>query len=250
MGCERSLPQETCQHHTQRRRGCQLTDPSPRRDGRSPTVVGVDDRYPTAEAKIWLAIESAKVAKRITVAEEGIGEDLTFNLLAWRDDQLTAICQLDSKLTIETPDERLSRTREVAILCRTGYEATGLTLITEGYCAPNPAEVDLSIPLSEQFVANKAVRECLTITHLENQQTDVLALPYTYGVPRKVEFDFPMTYPKKQTHNAFLLKLHEILSIKLAPLPVDDATWRDLVAGEMSEIGFHVHHSIDLPDSM
>ena len=213
-------------------------------------MLSVNDSYPSAEAKIWLAIESAKVAKRITVAEDGIGEDLTFNLLAWRDDQLTAICQLDSRLMSEAPDERLGRTHEVAILCRTGYEATALTLITEGYCAPDPSGVDLSIPLSEQFVSNKAVRECLTITHLEGWETDIVALPYTYGVPRKVEFDVPMTYPKKETQNAFLLKVHDVLSIKLAPPPVDDETWREVVAGEISECGFHVHHSIDLPDSM
>lgn len=216
----------------------------------SPTVLGVDDKYPSAEAKIWLAIESAKVAKRITVAEDGIGEDLTFNLLAWRDDQLTAICQLDSRLMSETPEERLGRTHEIAILCRTGYEATALTLITEGYCAPDPTGVDLSIPLSKQFVSNESVRECLTITHLEDRETTVLALPYTYGVPRKVNFDVPMTYPKRETQNPFLLKLHDVLSIKLAPPPLDDETWRDVVAEEISEIGFHVHHSIDLPDSM
>lgn len=212
-------------------------------------MVGVDDTYPSAESKIWLAIESAKVAKRLTVAEDGIGEDLTYNLLAWRDDQLTAICQLDSKLISETSDERLSRAHEVVILCRSGFGATGITLIAEGYCAPDPTGVDLSVPLSEQFVSNKSVRECITITHLEDWETNIVAMPYTYGVPRKVKFEAPLAYPKKQTANPFLMKLHDVLSIKLAPPPVDDETWRDVVAGEISECGFHVHHSIDFPDS-
>ena len=208
----------------------------------------VDNKYESVESKIWLAIESAKVAKQVTITEDGIGEDLTYNFLVWRDDCLTAICQLDSRLMSETPDERLSRAHEVAILCRTGYEATGLTLIAEGYCAPDPAEVDLAIPLSEQFVSNRSVRECITITHLEHSETTIVAMPYTYAVPRKVKFDPPLTYPKKQTNNPFLLKLHDVLSIKLAPPPVDDETWRGVVAGEISECGFHVHHSIDLPE--
>jgi hypothetical protein len=117
------------------------------------------------------------------------------------------------------------------------------------YCAPDPTGVDLSVPLSEQFVSNKSVRECITITHLEDRETNIVAMPYTYGVPRKVKFEAPLAYPKKQTANPFLIKLHDVLSIKLAPPPVDDETWRDVVAGEISECGFHVHHSIDFPDS-
>jgi len=213
-----------------------------------PTDGVVEETYPSPESKIWLAIESAKAAKRLTVAEDGIGEDLTYNLLAWRDDLLTAVCQLDHRLMSEPPTDRLGRVREVAILCRTGYRATALTMVAEGYCAPDPRDVDLSVPLADQFVSNDSVRECLTITHLEDGQTMILAVPYTYGVPRKVEFDLPMTYPKKETTNPFLLKLHDVLSIRSAPPPVDDETWRDVIANDISDIGFHVHHSIDLPD--
>ena len=206
------------------------------------------DTYPDSEAKVWLAIESAKVAKIVSVQEEGIGEDLTFNLLVWRDDQLSAICQLDTTLMDEPAAVRLSRTTEAAILCRTGFEASSMTLVAEGYCALDPADIDMTIPLSDQFLTNTKVRECLTITHLGPEGVEMVALPYTYDVPRRVRWETPVAYPSKETNNPFLLRLLDILSVPVPPAPVDDETWREITAHSLHEQGFHVEHSLDLLD--
>lgn len=213
-----------------------------------PTLEHVNDEYPTPEGKIYLAIESAKVAKRITVAEDGIGEDLTFNLLAWRRGSLSAICQLDGALMVEPPESRLGRTVEAALLCRTGYGATAFTFVAEGYCADDPTQIDSSIPLNQQFLTNQHIRECLTITHLEAGETTMIALPYSYGVPRRVEFGTPMRYPKRRTQNRFLLSLHDILGSSVPLPPLDDETWRDITAEEIASMGFHINHSMDFPD--
>lgn len=212
-----------------------------------PTLVSVDS-HPTSDDKVLLAMESAKVAKRVTIIEDGIGEDLSFNLLAWRGDQLTAICQLSGSLMNESPDARLSRTVEVAILCRTGFEATSLTFVAEGYCATDPSQIDPSRPLAAQFVENPAVRECLTITHLDGNEARVVSLPYTYEVGRKVRFDTPVEHPSRQTSNKFLTRLLDILASDVPPAPIDDETWQDVTADQISALGFHVHHSIDMDD--
>ena len=212
--------------------------------GLTPRLWSVDS-HPTPEDKIVLAIESAKVAKRITTAEDGIGEDLTFNLLAWRNDDLTAICQLSSSLMGERPDARLSRTVEVAILCRTGFEANALTFVAEGYCATHPDQIDPTQTLAEQFVTNRAVRECLTITHLDGNEARIVSVPYSYDVGRKVIFDDPMEAARRETSNPFFVKMLDLLATDVPPAPLDDQTWCDITADQISALGFHVHHSID-----
>ena len=204
------------------------------------------DSYPSAEDKIYLAIESAKVAKRVTILEDGIGEDLSFNLLVWRGRALTAVCQLSASLKDDDPAARLSRTVEAAILCRTGFEATQFTFIAEGYCATDPAQIDHTKTLAEQFVTNKAVRECLTITHLDGNEVRVISMPYSYDVGRKVIFDHPFEAPSRETNNRFMTRMLDILASDVPPAPIDNETWCDITAEQISELGFHVHHSIDM----
>jgi hypothetical protein len=193
-----------------------------------------------------LAIESAMVAKRLTTIEDGIGEDLSFNLLAWRGDNLTAVCQLSASLMSEQPDVRMSRTIEVAILCRTGFEATAFTFIAEGYCAVDPTRIDPTRTLAEQFATNAAIRECLTITHIDGNEVRVASLPYTYKVGRLVEFDDAFEHPSRETNNKFLTQLLDIIASDVPSVRIDDETWADMIADQISGFGFHVHHSIDL----
>lgn len=204
------------------------------------------DAYPSAEDKIYLAIQSAKVAKETTILEDGIGEDLAFNLMVWRGRALTAICQLAAALRDDDPATRLSRTVEAAILCRTGFEATDFTFIAEGYCVTDPSQIDPSRTLAEQFVTNRAVRECLSITHLDGNEARVISMPYTYDVGRKVIFDDPFESPERHTNNRFLTRLLDVLGSDVPPAPIDNETWCDITAQQISELGFHVHHSIDM----
>lgn len=204
------------------------------------------DAYTSDEDKIYLAIESTKVAKITTILEDGIGEDLAFNLLVWRGRALTAVCQLASAMKDEDPATRLSRTVEAAILCRTGFEATDFTFVAEGYCVTDPSQIDPTRTLAEQFVTNTAVRECLSITHLNGNEARIISLPYSYAIGRKVIFDDPFESPERHTNNRFLTRMLDILASDVPPPPIDNETWCDLVAEQISELGFHVHHSIDM----
>lgn len=193
--------------------------------------------------KVLLACESAKVAKQYTVMEDGIGEDLAYNVMVWRKDVLTAIFQLRPEFT--AAEDRLHRTLEAISIARFGFRGDAITFIAEGYCAKDPAGVDMARPLSEQFVANEEVRECLTITHMEQGKTEIIALPYKYAVPRQVRWDTPLRYPTYPSDNQFVRSIHKILALPVERQTTDDATWRAAIAADIELYGFHVNYDLE-----
>jgi hypothetical protein len=209
--------------------------------------VGVEDTYPTPRDKIELVAVATRVAKETMVAEDGIGEDVPFSLMVWRDEHLTAICQLDAGLRDELSGERLFRTVEAAAACRRGFDATAFTFVTEGYCAMDPLLIDPDVPLAAQFVENTDVKECLTVTHIEAGNVYLSALPYKYEVGRKMNWDAPVHYdPVHSGSNLFLSSMVEVLLVDVAePLMGDPGTWGELVADEVARWGFHIQWGLD-----
>lgn len=215
----------------------------------------MEDTYPTPVDKIALVATSSRLAKQVTVSEDGIGEDLPFNLMVWRDDQLTAICQLDSELRDEHPGERLARTVNAAFICRRGFDATAFTFVTEGFCATDPELIDPDVPLAQQFVTNTQVRECLTLTHIEAGNVYLSAQPYTYELGRRVVWGDPLYYePTHPGTNQFLSSMVEVLLVEVNvpfgevadPFAGDSPIWQELVAKDVSECGFNIQYGLDL----
>lgn len=201
----------------------------------------MDDTYPTSMDKIALVAAATRVAKDVAVTEEGIGEDVPFSLMVWRDDALTAICQLDIGLGDEHPGERLIRTVEAAALCRRGFDATAFTFVTEGYCATDPALIDADVPLAVQFVGNRDVLECLTVTHIEAGDIYLSAFPYSYALGRKVVWGEPLHYePTFAGTNQFLVSMVEVLMKDVA----EGLAWEQ-TAEEVSQWGFHIQWGLD-----
>ena len=201
------------------------------------------DTYPDRMDKVLLACESAKVAKQYTCMEEGIGEDLCYNVLCWREDAITSIFQLRPQHA--SSEDRLHRTLEAIAIARFGFRADAISFIAEGYCAADPSEVDTTKPLSEQFVTNKEVRECLTVTHVENNNIEIIALPYTYAVPRHVKWGTPLRYPTHPTDNEFIKSIKKILKLPVDTQRVDDDTWNSAIATDIEAFGFHVHYDLE-----
>jgi hypothetical protein len=207
------------------------------------------ESYSTPEEKLMLVSAASQKAKQAAVAEEGIGEDVPFTLMVWKDTGLTAVCQLDSDLIDEHPEERLIRTIEVAAICRRGFDATALTFVAEGYCATDPMAIDQTVPLSSQFVENSHIQECLTLTHVEAGNIYLCAVPYNYEVGRKMRWGVPMRYVyQPEASNQFLTSMTEIL-LKEATEPfLDLETWRDLVAEDVARWGFHINYGLEDDD--
>lgn len=200
------------------------------------------DEYLTPMEKIRLACESAKVAKSFTTREEGIGEDLSYNVIAWTGNLVTAIAQLQYNLI--DAEDRLVRVLAAIKVMRLGFYADAITFVAEGYCAADHSQVNMAVPLRDQFVSNKSIRECLTVTHVELEVIKVLAMPYTYEVGRLVRFDDPLMYPEDQVTSDFVMSVQKVLSLEPDRQFTDDAFWRDSVAEEVNAWGFHVHHDM------
>ena len=109
------------------------------------------NEYLNPMEKIALACESAKVAKTFTTREEGIGEDLSYNIISWHETQLTAIAQLHYQLL--GADDRLTRVMEAIKALRLGYCADAVTFVV------------INGNLSYRFFNN--FRSCLSLFFVE-----------------------------------------------------------------------------------
>lgn len=203
------------------------------------------DHYRTPLEKLALTTAATKVAKTYAVAEEGIGEDIPFTLFVWTDTELAALCQLDPDLNTEHPGERLLRTIETASICRHGFDATAFTFVTEGYCATDPHQVQPNTPLSEQFVTNNHIKECLTFTHLESGNVYITATPYTYQLGRTLQWHPTLHYETTHPNNQFLISMEEILTKHYPPTDTTNPLHKEHIAEQVTRWGFNIQWDID-----
>jgi hypothetical protein len=149
--------------------------------------------YATDFDKLALAVEATKVAKRHTVEEEGIGQDININLFSWRDDKLVSIMQLMGTHKMHRT-ERLQRIARAACIKRQGWGVDSFTFIAEGYCSLKPSETK-DKDLAQLFAQRDSpVSECLSFTHLGGETPIFISVPYTIGVGRSVEFGKALCY--------------------------------------------------------
>jgi len=204
----------------------------------------MSDRVYAADSidKVAFVCDAASTAKELIVKDSGIGEDLTFGLYAWKDDFLTVLLQMKPQYMWADRVDRFRRLTNVACILREGWGIDEYTLVAEGYCSTNP-DVTRGVPLQQAFVTMKEVRECLTFTHVNLNETAVVTRPYKVGWPRKVEFLEDMYYPgesvlrrREKTIPSMFLRVIE--RIEPAELPVDAASFYEALGDGLYEQGF------------
>jgi len=203
--------------------------------------------YPTILDKVALAVESAKVAKEVTIDIEGFGEDLNFNLFCWKDAELRVVAQLSTQYMLDKED-RLERLIRAACILRQGWEATAFTFVAEGYCSMDE-DVTRGRELAEVFVeTDAAVKECLSFTHIEGEDGLFVAVPYSYTPPRKVIFDEPLRYRgrtafRDQRYPAALARALALdVTSSYEDIDVDQDTFHKLLAFGLQDLGFMVNY--------
>lgn len=198
--------------------------------------------YDTPIEKVWLAVRSTMTAKQFSVKEMGIGEDLSINLLGWRDGQLVVLSQLHQNLMGIDPNERFRRVADCAVIHRKGFGVDSFTLVAEGYVSSNP-EYTRGRPLVESFVElGSPVRECLTFTHVDDGSIMLVTVPYTVTVGRKVQFDKPQIHENTVAlrDGAYPMMLSDVLESSTPVEPPTDEVddfYETLIAG-LDEVGF------------
>jgi hypothetical protein len=204
------------------------------------------DEYPEILDKVALAVESSKIAKSMMVQQEGIGEDLSFSLMAWSDDELVAVAQL-SGLLMADHEERYSLMIQAACILRQGWDATAFTMVAEGYCSTNPNE-SRGKDMAQLFASpsHNFVRECLAFTHVEEDDLMFVVVPYKYEPPRRVVYSNPLEHRGASVlrDGRYPMSLHRALSIDndFDHEDVNVDTLRALLANGLTELGFEVNY--------
>lgn len=192
--------------------------------------------------KVIFVCDAASMAKEMIVRDAGIGEDLTFGVYGWKNDYLTVLLQMKPEHMWADRVERFQKLTNAACILRSGWGVDEFTLVAEGYCSTNP-EVTRDLSLQHAFTTMDIVRECLTFTHVNVNETAIVTRPYKLGWPRKVEFFDDMYFPgqsilrrKDSTIPAMLLRVIE--RIEPDTLPEDETSYYEALGDGLYEHGF------------
>lgn len=205
-----------------------------------------DGQYETPHEKIWLSLRSAMVAKSFSVKEHGIGEDLSINILGWRNNKLVVISQLQSSLMKIDPNERLRRVADCAVVLRKGWGVDAFTMMAEGYMSSNP-ELTRGRSLAVAYAElGSPVSECLTFTHIEEDTLMLVTLPYQQTWGRKV--DYGKTYIHENTtclrDSAYPMMFGDVLeATEPSEIPTDSEEFFETLCLGLEKIGFFTTYS-------
>jgi hypothetical protein len=205
----------------------------------------MDGHYPDEFAKIALALTSAQLAKQMFVEESGVGEDLAFNFIGWKDGRLLTITQMGKKFMKEPPVDRLQRCASMLRMIRGFWNVDSITMVAEGYCSPD-IEKTRGLDLAKAFLDEKnEVSECVTITHAEQDdeggaEITLVSTSYKYRLNRRAVFEPITVYPNGAVN---------VLRDKSYPALLYKTVSEDYVVEEMEEedaaeainnLGFHL----------
>lgn len=152
-------------------------------------------RYFESTEKLAYALESAGLAKFALVKEEGIGAQVPFSVIAWKDGAVIKVLRARPEIDNGTPEERGFALAQAGAHLRRAYGIDSFTVISEGYSAApeDMDDLDDSTSLASQFVSNKAIQEVMVAVQADPRDSETLIAmcPFTYEVPRKVVWGEP-----------------------------------------------------------
>lgn len=160
----------------------------------------MDDLYPDEFSKIALALTSAQLAKQGFVSEAGVGEDLAFNFIGWKDGKVLTIVQLSRKHMQEKPIDRLQRCAAMLSILKGFWDIDSISMVAEGYCSPD-VEKTRGLDLQKAFLdETTGVSECITVTHAESDEMGgaeltLVSIAYEYLAKNRMLFKPITVYP-------------------------------------------------------
>jgi hypothetical protein len=207
--------------------------------------VEVEDIYTDEFGKISLALTSAQIAKKDFVKEFGVGEDLAFNFIGWKDGRIAIILQLNKDFMKESPALRLGRCMDMCRIVKGFWDVDAISMVAEGYCSEDPGRTK-GLDLQKAFIdPTHSVFECITVTHVEedfDQELGVtlVSVPYSYNAGNIVEFDTVRVYPQGAVNvlrdKSYPAMLYKTIS-EAYPIDIDD---EDEAIDKLVAMGFHV----------
>lgn len=144
------------------------------------------DPCPTAHDKVHVLSEAAMLAKEQLVSEWGIGEELPMTFTGWVEDQMVVTCLIPRSASVGV---RYIKASETLGLMRRAWGTTAISLTHDGFHSDPPLPVDHA---AEFAAGNPLVQQALIVLHAQPEGVGFKAIPYTYGLGRKVTFGSPV----------------------------------------------------------
>ena len=203
----------------------------------------MSEHYPDEFGKIALAMTSAQLAKQMFVEESGVGEDMSFNFIGWKDGYIAVIAQMGQKYMKEIPVDRLGRVSGMLRIMRGFWEVDSITMIAEGWCSAD-VEKTKGLDLHKAFLnPDNQVSECITVTHAEPDEAGgadltLVSVSYAYKWNKKMQFK-PLTVYKDGAVNTLRDKSYPALLYKtITEDYIIDETDESDAAEAINSLGF------------
>jgi len=146
----------------------------------------VENNYDSRMIKLAMVLATAVEAKNQMVAEGGIGEDINQVLYGWCGSSLSVVSQMTDAVQRQTPYERFMAVSSAVAILRQGWGLDAISMVAEGYVSSNPVDTYDKSLAKEFAIGNMAVNECITVTHVENDEISFVSKGYSYDVPKRV----------------------------------------------------------------
>lgn len=206
------------------------------------------DNYVDDFSKMALALTSAQMAKDEAIKEFGVGEELALHFLAWADDSLVAICQMNNKTSALPPEQKFEASANLCAILRKYWWCTAMTMVSEGYCSLD-SQATKDIELSKAFLNPRLpVYECVTVSHAsisedgEITPVSMVAAPFVLKIGREVEWRDTLIYPEKADQYIKQTKYPKMLRRSLNHEPVEEVSNEIMtqVRADIDALGFLV----------
>lgn len=188
----------------------------------------MDNNYDSRMMKLAMVLATAVEAKNEMVAEGGIGEDINQVLYGWCGGSLSVVSQMTDVVQRQTPYERFMAVSSAVAILRLGWGLDAISMVAEGYVSSNPIDTYDKNLAKEFAIGNRAVNECLTVTHVANDEVSFVSKGYSYDVPRKViwheEVFVPGRMMVRNEESMYPLLFHTALKLPYSQ-PDDEVMW-------------------------
>lgn len=205
------------------------------------------EQYVDDFSKMALALTSAQIAKDEAVSEFGLGEELSIHFLAWLDNTLIAICQMNADTSKLNPEIRFDRCKELCKVLRRDMWSTAISMVSEGYCSLDSYKtknMDLAVAFADRSLP---VYECITVSHTSIDEDNdhvspvsMVAAPYKIEIGRKVSWKEVLVYPEKADEYTRQTKYPTMLRRVLQMDPDESTTGDNLTTAtsKINDLGF------------
>ena len=188
----------------------------------------MDNNYDSRMMKLAMVLATAVEAKNEMVAGGGIGEDINQVLYGWCGGSLSVVSQMTDVVQRQTPYERFMAVSSAVAILRLGWGLDAISMVAEGYVSSNPVDTYDKDLAKEFAIGNRAVNECLTVTHVANDEVSFVSKGYSYDVPRKViwheEVFVPGRMMVRNEESMYPLLFHTALKLPYSQ-PDDEVMW-------------------------